>query len=332
MDFLKAQFTKIPRITPTNLSYKTVLITGANSGLGLEAARDLLHSKPERMILAVRNIERGEAAAKELNQTKAPTTTIDVLKLDQESLESVHNFADNLKGKPIDIAVLNAGTWNTTYTSTPDGYEGNLQVNALAPALLSLLLLPNLRAASARRNPSESLSTSRMVFVTSGLHEMAKFPESTALRGGILSRLNDPDQYIADDRYAVTKSIEMLWMKELARRVPSSEVIINGPNPGFSKTGIMSQTKGVAGCAIKAAVAAVARDPAAGARCIVDAAIVKGPESHGKYLSEVNVKEEAKLVRDGRKTGLQGKLWEEITELLRQKVKGPLEVPTASEA
>jgi retinol dehydrogenase-12 len=109
MDFIKAQLTKIPKITPVNLSKSTVLITGANSGLGFEAAREILHSKPERLILAVRNIEKGNAARKVLENAKPSGTKIDVRKLDQSSLKSVQDFVKELEGDKVDIAILNAG-------------------------------------------------------------------------------------------------------------------------------------------------------------------------------------------------------------------------------
>ena len=109
MDFLKAQFTKIPLISPVNLSNSTVLITGANAGIGLETAREILKSKPKRLILAVRNLDRGNTAASELTKVKAASTEIDVRQLDQASFSSVKAFADGLDGQKVDVAILNAG-------------------------------------------------------------------------------------------------------------------------------------------------------------------------------------------------------------------------------
>lgn len=110
MDFLRSQFTKIPKLAPVNLSKSTVLITGANAGLGLEAAKEILLSKPERLILAVRNLERGNAARKELERVKTSTSTqIDVKILDYANFESVRTFAKELEGQTVDIAILNAG-------------------------------------------------------------------------------------------------------------------------------------------------------------------------------------------------------------------------------
>jgi len=109
MDFFKAQFTKIPRVAQVNLSASTVLVTGANTGLGLEAAREIVKSKPRRLILAVRNVDKGNAAKKALETAKGGDTSIEVRKLDQASFASVQAFAKDLEGEPIDIAILNAG-------------------------------------------------------------------------------------------------------------------------------------------------------------------------------------------------------------------------------
>jgi NAD(P)-dependent dehydrogenase (short-subunit alcohol dehydrogenase family) len=109
MDFFRAQFTKIPQIVPINLSTSTVLITGANSGIGFETAREVLRSKPKRLILAVRSLERGNTASSELAKVKSPSTEIDVRQLDQSSFSSVKVFAEGLSGQKVDIAILNAG-------------------------------------------------------------------------------------------------------------------------------------------------------------------------------------------------------------------------------
>jgi retinol dehydrogenase 12 len=108
MDFIRAQLTRIPRITPVNLSACTVLITGANTGLGLAASREVLMSSPKRLILAVRNLEEGNAARTELMGRGEPTE-IEVRKLDQNSFESVTSFVKGLKGNPVDFVILNAG-------------------------------------------------------------------------------------------------------------------------------------------------------------------------------------------------------------------------------
>lgn len=109
MDLFRSQFTKIPKLKPVNLSKSTVLVTGANGGLGLEAEREIHLSKPERLILAVRGLEKGKFAQKELENPMISSTQIDIRKLDRSSFRSVQNFAKELEVQRVDIAILDAG-------------------------------------------------------------------------------------------------------------------------------------------------------------------------------------------------------------------------------
>lgn len=75
----------------------------------LEPAREILRSRPKRLILAVRSLERGQAAASELAEAMASGTKIDVKQLDQSSFAFIKTFADDVNGQRVDIAILNAG-------------------------------------------------------------------------------------------------------------------------------------------------------------------------------------------------------------------------------
>ncbi|MCJ1390772.1 hypothetical protein MMC18_003633 [Xylographa bjoerkii] len=353
MEFIKAQRTKIPHISPLNLASRTSGIgdvfltkptfghvmgaardlslvlkftaemltsspfhsTGSNAGLGLEAAREFLASKPKRLILAVRNMEKGNAARQQLISLKELPTDIEVRKLDQGSFESVRDFVKGLNGERIDIAIFNAGVWNAKWKNTTDGLESDLQVNVLAPALLSLLLIPNAR----RATTAVPESPAHLTFVSSGLHEMAKFPERHQSPGHILTALNDPSEYNQQDRYATGKTIGLLWTRELAARLSSNEVVVNAVNPGFCKTGIIQNMSGMMAGMVKLTELLLGRSAADGARCIVDATLMKGVESHGKYLSEMQVKPESPLVRSDEGRELQSKIWDEIVTLLKEK-------------
>jgi retinol dehydrogenase-12 len=206
---------------------------------------------------------------------------------------------------------------NGEFVASADGLESELQINVLSPALLSLLLLPNFHLASSF---SKLPSTPRphLTFVSSGLHTMAKFPERKLGPGEILPALNNRAQYSQSDRYSVTKTIGLLWMRELASRVQSSDIVINAVNPGFCKTGLMRNTSGVMYYLSRVTQFLLGREVADGARCLIDAAVIKGPETHGLYLSEMQVKAESDLVRSAEGKELEGRLWEEIVALLGQ--------------
>ena len=193
----------------------------------------------------------------------------------------------------------------------------DLQVNTLAPALLSILLLPNLRLASKASASTDGVRP-HLTFVSSGLHEMAKFPERKYGPGKILAALNDSSKYAQQDRYPVSKTIGLFWARELANRVSESEAVVNSVAPGFCKTGLLRNTSGFTYYASKLAETLLGRSPQEGARCIVDAAMVKGPESHGLYLSECDVKAESKLVRGVEGRQLQTILWNDTIALLKK--------------
>ena len=116
--------------------------------LGLEAARHIVRLECAKLILAVRNIEKGEAARQDIEKTTGRVGVIQVWQLDMDSFQSVKSFADRVGSEleRLDVALLNAGLISRTFKLSPEDWEETLQVNVLATALLALLLLPKLRA------------------------------------------------------------------------------------------------------------------------------------------------------------------------------------------
>jgi len=147
---------------------------------------------------------------------------------------------------------------------------------------------------------------------------MAKFPERKLPTGEIIAALNDPTKYNGADRYATTKLIGLLWVKELANLTGGEQVIVNATNPGFCKTSLLKDSSGAMKYMIKAFSASLGRSPEDGAKCVLDAAIVKGDESHGRYLSEAAIKDEADIARGVEGEQLQKKLWDEIVGVLKK--------------
>jgi retinol dehydrogenase-12 len=108
-----------------------------------------------------------------------------------------------------------------------------LHVNVLGSALLSLLLLPSLQIAAS--SPATDNSKPKLIFVSSGLHAMAKFPERKLPAGQILQALNNESTYDAHDRYPTTKLISLLGANELARRTSKVDIIVNSANQGSAR-------------------------------------------------------------------------------------------------
>jgi hypothetical protein len=165
---------KIP--LPTRSKYgsldgKVAIITGANTGLGLESAKQLLTLGLSHLIVAVRSIEKGKAAASQLKLAN-PKATIDVWDLDMESYASIQSFAERCKTLPhIDYTILNAGLGPLKFSTTKaTGHEKAIQVNFLSTVLLTILLLPILKAKGTRDKPA------RLTIINSVTAHLCKFP------------------------------------------------------------------------------------------------------------------------------------------------------------
>jgi len=96
----------------------------------------------------VRNVEKGEAARRDIEKTTGRVGVIQVWQLDMDSFQSVKSFANRVGSEleRLDVALLNAGLFSKNFKLSPEGWEETLQVNTLATVLLALLLLPKLRA------------------------------------------------------------------------------------------------------------------------------------------------------------------------------------------
>ena len=121
---------------------KTAIITGANSGLGLETAKTFARLDA-RIILAVRNLDKGQTAKQEILD-ESPEATIDVMQLDLSDLESVRAFAETFTSRfdSLDLLVNNAGVMTPPYAKTKDGFELQFGSNHLGHFALTGRLLP----------------------------------------------------------------------------------------------------------------------------------------------------------------------------------------------
>ncbi|KAL9614492.1 MAG: hypothetical protein Q9167_001020 [Letrouitia subvulpina] len=148
---------------------KTVLITGANTGLGFEAALKYAALGAAKLLLAVRSIDKGNAAkAKIIKETGFNFNNICVLHVDLGTFASVQNFVQEVEKTTdaIDIVLLNAGIAPPSYKRSTEGWEMAVQINVLSTALMGLLLLPKLRATA----KAHSDSPVHMTFVNSIAH------------------------------------------------------------------------------------------------------------------------------------------------------------------
>jgi NAD(P)-dependent dehydrogenase (short-subunit alcohol dehydrogenase family) len=189
---------------------RTVIVTGANSGIGLPTAQAFAEAGA-RVVLAVRDMAKGEAAAGSI------PGACEVRKLDLADLTSVRAFADEWRGE-VDVLINNAGVMRTPERRTVDGFELQIGTNHLGHFALTNLLLPQI--------------TDRVVTVSSGAH-----------RGGSIS-LDDLNwerrSYNRWAAYQQSKLANLLFTLELQRRLTAagSRVRALAAHPGYTATNL----------------------------------------------------------------------------------------------
>ena len=131
---------------PLDMSGKTVVITGANSGIGFKSA-EIMAFLGANVIMACRNEEKAEAAASEIRKD-LPEANIRVMRLDLASLSSVHSFTDRIEaeGMDIDVFLSNAGVFKKKGMTTKDGFDLVLGTNYIGAYYLMELLLPYIKS------------------------------------------------------------------------------------------------------------------------------------------------------------------------------------------
>jgi NAD(P)-dependent dehydrogenase (short-subunit alcohol dehydrogenase family) len=242
---------------------KTVLITGANSGIGYQAALELARHGA-RVLLGVRSRAKGDAALARLLQ-EAPGAGAEVVDLDMASLSSVRRFAQNFT-QPLDVLINNAGVMalpNRQLTS--DGFERQFGTNHLGHFALTGLLLPRLLQAAAPR----------VVTVSSLAHRNGRIA---------FDDLQSEKHYVPWTAYNQSKLANLLFALELDRRARASgSRLLSIPvHPGISRTSIFDNGPGqrdLKALAMKIFSPFITQDDAAGALPTLYAATA--PEAQG---------------------------------------------------
>lgn len=280
-----------------DMTGSTVVITGGNSGIGLEAAVDLAR-RGARVVITARNAGRGSEALEEIRR-RTGSDDVGLVMLDLASMDSVRTAADELLAScpRIDVLVNNAGAVLSQRTITPDGFEATFAGNHLGHHLLTSLLLERLEASA----------PARVVTVSSFAHHMA--------RGGIsFDDLDRTGSYRSFAVYAESKLANLMFSNELARRTVGTGVTSNACHPGtvrtgFGGTGDLSGFERV-GLAIGRPFmipASRGADPIVWLAASVDAARLTGAYVSGGYLPGVRQSRTSPASRD---VAAAQRLWE----------------------
>jgi NAD(P)-dependent dehydrogenase (short-subunit alcohol dehydrogenase family) len=311
----------LPLPPPNSLQGRTLLITGANTGLGFATAQHALALGASTLILAVRSTSKGLEAKTQLLSTpdlvekeKKGEISVHVWELDLESFDSVKNFIAKIKryvheedGR-LDAAVLNAGLASVQWKATGDGWERSLQVNVLSTAWLALEMMPLLLRSRTKDTSKDKARYKQegnsdwkphLTILASDIHKTARFTERDS--ENILKALNNRDTWAKSqklagptERYAVTKLLDIYITREIARLVPLDEhgepsVIVNCVAPGFCKSNLLSREEGVS-CVLKVVQWLTARSVEEGSKTVIDA-VVREVESHGGWVEDLVVRE-----------------------------------------
>ncbi|WP_078284331.1 SDR family NAD(P)-dependent oxidoreductase [Mycobacteroides chelonae] len=282
---------------------RVAIITGANTGLGLETARALAAAGAQ-VVLAVRDLDKGAAAVEEIGKT-TPADNLALQRLDLSSLSDIRSAAEQLGDQypQIDLLINNAGVMYPPKGNTADGFELQFGTNHLGHFALTALLLENLT----------TVRGSRVVTVSSNGHKFR-----AAIHFDDLQWERD---YSRVGAYAQSKLANLLFTYELQRRLQAAgaETVALAAHPGASGTELMRHiTFGPE--ALSAAALKLAQSPAMGAlpslRAATDPTAVGGqyygPSGFGEFRGYPKV---VKSTRQSHDQALQQRLWSVSEEL-----------------
>jgi NAD(P)-dependent dehydrogenase (short-subunit alcohol dehydrogenase family) len=262
----------------TSFAGQTAIITGSNVGIGLEASRQMLARGLSHLIMGVRSLPKGEAAAASL-RTSHPGAKIEVWSLDMISYDSIRNFAERCSSLArIDKVIQNASVLNVDFKICATGHEETFQVNYLSTALLAILLLPILKEQHLTGNPR------RLTIVSSNAGLTNLFPNRDIVP--LIPSFDNPQFWGPFmDRYATTKSLQLILTHKLSEYVKSADVVINAVDPGFvAGSSLHRSFSGCSGVIFDTLKRLTARTMEEATWTYMDAVGVKGEESHGGFL------------------------------------------------
>ncbi|KAH7305942.1 putative short-chain dehydrogenase/reductase family protein [Stachybotrys elegans] len=319
-DFLRSQLlVKLP-VPTKSFAGKTVIVTGSNTGMGLEGARHIARLGAAKVILAVRNLDKGKAAAESIVKTTGVSKdVVEVWELDLSDYGSVERFAARADAElaRLDVVIENAGMMTQNFEYAGDD-ERTIKVNVFSTMLLAFLLLPKLRK-TAEEFDAEVILT----FTGSWMHWTTDFPEQDA--PNIFEQLNKKDVARMEnhERYATSKLIGLLLFRELYRNLTQptrGRIITSLINPGGVYTDIMRDENYTLAFRLQSRLIQklAMRTAEEGGRTLVHAA-----EGHhdtdGKYLADCKPARSELLspfVQSEKGLKTQRKLWDELNAKL----------------
>ncbi|PKS12411.1 hypothetical protein jhhlp_000615 [Lomentospora prolificans] len=313
--FIYEQLTVTLPVPEGSYAGKTIIVTGSNIGLGKEAARHFARLGASTLILAVRSVEKGNEAKRDIETTtNCGPAVIQVWPLDMGKYDSVKAFAARANELPrVDIVIENAGVATYDYREA-EGGEETIVVNVISTFLLAALVLPKLKETAREFGVRPALT-----ITASEVHSWAKFPERNAPEGKIFDTLLDKSNWgqMKNDRYMVSKLLEVLAVQAIGEKYPAATypVTVNCLNPGLCRSGLIRDLPSIVGLIQRP----ISRTTEQGSRTLVHAgsqAAITGGESHGKYLSNCRIQPSEGLAQGPGSKELQDRVWNELMQRL----------------
>ncbi|KAG1762867.1 short-chain dehydrogenase [Suillus occidentalis] len=317
LGFLREQWTELP-ISTADVRDQSLVVVGANVGLGNEAAVHLAQLKPKSLLITSRDEVKCEQSKADV-ESRSGMTGIESWPLELSSFDSVRSFVDNFeaKGCTANVLIANAGISTTKYSKTADGYETTFQVNYLSTALLSILMLPHLIKTGTPEHAS------RLVIVSSEVHYIANRLKGADKWPSIIETINDEaycTSSVMSNRYPLSKLLEVMFIRELSSRLPTPTLVaVSAVNPGYCHSRLSREIESNPFLKVFVSIhkGLLARPTEMGSRTLVHAAIEPGErERHGHYLSSCQVTEESDYALGAEGREVSKRLWHETLKTL----------------
>ena len=277
---------------------KTILITGATNGIGKAAAINFAESA-KSIAFTYRNEELAEDLKNEMQKIN-PNLSINSFFCDFSVQDSIRECADKIKNdlKAIDLLINNAGVVNTEYSETIDGIENTFAVNHLGYFLFTNLLLDLVKKES----------ESRIINVSSAAHHFVK--------GMQWDDINYKDDFkMGLKAYGQSKLGNILFTKQLAKKLQKDGVTVNAIHPGGVNTSLGNQNNSLLGRVLKIILKPFFRSPLKGANTIIYLAEIDGLSITGAYWIDGRV---AKTSHYSKNEAEAEKLWRLSEKLVNQ--------------
>ncbi|KAJ7249517.1 short-chain dehydrogenase [Mycena haematopus] len=318
--FVAEQWSKQPPVLKADLTGRTVIVLGANTGIGFEATKHFATMNPGRLILACRSQSKGQAA---LDRLKADTgySRAELWIIDLTDFSSVKQFADKFEreGGRLDILVENAAIGSHKYVPTKDNWDISLQVNHIASSLLALLLLPAMV-----KTAEQHSTTPRIVVVSSGVHLLVKFTRNLCEDAEVLKTLGGPE-FCSDpknmkNRYPLTKLFNVFFVRALNAHLPrSTPLVVTAVSPGYCYSELRREFSGMMAVVDWFMEKLLAFSAEVGSRRLVWAALShenRPDKLRGEYSSTFKFVEVSDFVLSPDGAKIQDRSWDELVGIL----------------